>query len=486
MKERGARRREGVAVVCALAVVLGSARGEACENGAKFARDCRLHLYTGPVLAPARVLGLGGAYEGIAEGLSGYAVSAAAPAVRTAWSTTWFDYDLDASISIPTPFRKVNDLEFNGLREAFDYRGFVYFALGANVQLGAWGFGVTTELQRFDLTKEAQTGSEKNQASLGKTRLLVGRSFLGGDLVVGLGLRRVAFGVTATTADGQVRPLVDSIGWAPEIGALIRPLSGRFRAGLTFRAAVTSSPGATDVPVVDRWIVPEATHLPWELEFGFAVQAGPRPLNVDLADPTRARDVLARQIETARLVRKNDRAAILAATPEDRRVARAKELDADEAILRKREDAELARFSATEEARRDEYFRALPRDHALVTLGMLITGPTERGVSIESFFSQSVARAGAVVTYSPRAGLETEVVPGLFKVRVGTYIEPSQFEEVPNFRAFRQHVTMGFDLSLFRWAAFGLANPQTKWRITPALDITRGYWNYGFSFGAWR
>src|SRR5262249_19176832 len=70
----------GVAFVVA-SVATTEARAQ-CLQDQPVTSTCRLHLFDGPVLAPSRILALGGAYQGIAEGLEGFSSNAAAPAVR--------------------------------------------------------------------------------------------------------------------------------------------------------------------------------------------------------------------------------------------------------------------------------------------------------------------------------------------------------------------------------------------------------------------
>ncbi len=459
----------------------------ACTQGAEgeALHSCRLHIVTGPVLAPSRVLGLAGAYQGIAEGLPGFAANAAAPAVRAPWSWQWFDYDLDASISIPSAFRKLDDLEFDGIKKSFNYSGFVFLTLGANAQFGPWGFGAITDLQRFDLTPDRD--SEKFHALLSRTKVLAGRTLLDGDLVVGLGVRSIGFDVSGTTAQGETKSLVGTFGVAPELGFLYRPDEYQFRFGATYRAPVsTGNTRAGDPDRVDKWWIPASVNMPWELDFGVAMQGGGRPLNVHWANPHDEESRFADDIRRAREHRAAERAVIVAGTAPELRAARAAELERDEQSIRAAEDRERKSFSKIyERTARDRYAR-LPREHLLFSLGMLIVGPTADGISLESFFTQQVTRAGAVTTYSPRAGVETEIIPNVLRPRVGTYIEPSRFTLEPDWKAFRQHVTAGFDLYLFRSNVFGIFDDGTGWRVTMAVDVSNKYWNYGLSLGIWR
>jgi len=470
-----------------LAVLLASRGARAdCVQGAtgEAIRGCRLHVVTGPVLAPSRVLGLAGAYQGIAEGLPGFAANAAAPAVRSAWSYDWFDYDLDASISIPSAFRKLDDLEYDGIKENFNYSRYVFLTLGANAQLGPWGFGAISDLQRFDLTEQADNASYR--ALLSRTKVLAARTLFGGDLVVGGGIRTIGFDVGGTTADGQNKNLVGAFGLGPELGFLYRPDEYPFRVGATYRMAVSGDAREGDATKVDRWFIPASVSLPWELDVGVAMQGGARPLNVHWANPHEEQEHFTDDVARARERRAVERKEILAATPPELRASRAAELDRDEQSLRAAEERERRTFVQTYSRRARERYQRLPREHLLFTLGLLVTGATKDGISLESFFTQNVTRAGAVTTYSPRAGLETELVPNLLRPRLGTYVEPSRFTLEPDWKAFRQHVTTGFDLYLFRSTVFGLYEAGTAWRLTMALDVSHNYWNYGLSVGIWR
>lgn len=477
-----------VATAAALVVTLAEERDARadCTNGAHVGTDCRLRIWSGPVLAPSRVLGLAGAYQAVAEDLAGFAVNAAAPAVRTAYSWDWFDYDLDFSISLPNLFRP-RDGEYGGLPISFDYTGWVFLTLGGNVQLGPWGFGVESNLERFDLTPDNAVGAESYRGTLTRTTMLAARQFFDGDLVIGSGFRYVGFSISGVTPEGARNTLVNVGGIAPEIGFLLRPEETWFRFGATYRMGVTTgSPGPNDQLKVNKWTIPQAVNLPWEFDVGFAFQGGPRPLNVHWSNPIEDEDEFRADVVRARERRAAERANVLAATPPDQREARARELAEAEARVHEEEDLAVKEFGRRLQQARRERYDAMPREYILLTLGLLVTGTTPNGISLESFFSQTVARAGSVVTYSPRLGLETELVPNVLRPRIGSYVEPSQFTAHADWKAFRQHLTAGFDLYLFRWGGlFGLIPKDNKWRITTAVDVTNGYWNYGLSFGNW-
>lgn len=112
---------------------------------------------------------------------------------------------------------------------------------------------------------------------------------------------------------------------------------------------------------------------------------------------------------------------------------------------------------------------------------LLLTGPSSRpSIGIEDFLDQRVVPFGQTLTVSPRLGVETELVPHYVKVRTGTYVEPSRFEE----GAPRQHFTAGVDFRLFVFNPLGLLSAAPM-RLRLVADVAPRYTNYGFALGTW-
>jgi hypothetical protein len=446
--------------------------------------DCSLDLVTSPALSSGRIVALGGAYEALGEGTDGYAQNAAAPALRAPWSNSWVDYDLDFSITFPSAFRSV-DFENRGYITPFTYQNFYFLTLGANLQLGAWGFGVVSDVQFYDITPSGSTDGTTYGATLSRTHALLARSLFGGDLVVGAGARIVGFEISQN-AGNQGTALLSLAGSAPEIGVLVRPDDLPFRIGFTYRAPVSSDhPADGSASQVAGLVVPHNAHLPWELDFGVALQGGPRPLNPKWINPHDDEADLRDEIRLAREKRVQERAIALRDAKGADRVKIEHDLDEREKKLRAEEDAETKRFQKEVKAIRKQRYLAMAREYVLLTLGFLITGPTVDGISLESYFSQKATRSGRNATFSLRAGVETELVPNLLKLRVGSYVEPTRFGSEPNARDFRQHITGGFELALFRWSVFGLLSDDTRWRLNTMLDLAPRWSNYGLSIGFW-
>ncbi len=483
-------RRGTLATLFALlgAAVASKADAEPCPQGATFSRGCKIDVVVGPVLASGRVIGMGGAYSAIADGFDGYAVNSAAPAVRQPWSESFAEYDVDFGVTLPGAFSTV-DFENRGDTHGFNYGGGVFATLGVNAQLGAWGFGVESDAQRFAITGSGTgsgTGSEAGNgasyaAGLFKARALVARQFLDGDLVVGAGARYVAFFVT----DGANRTLATISGFAPEAGLLYRPEGQPFRLGATYRAEVRGSAAADGAATAGGLVLPGYAHQPWEVDLGFALSAGKRPLNVRWSNPHDEDARLRAEIVAARERRAAEARQRLAAASASERPLVLAESESEEARLRAREDAQIEGLDRFVRERQRARYRAMSRECVLLSLGVLWTGPTDDGVSLSSFFEQVAARSGRVSTLSLRAGIETEVVPGWIRSRVGTYVEPSRFTETADFRAFRQHLTAGFDARLFAWTAFGLLPDDSVFRLSGVIDVAPRWSNWGLSIGLW-
>jgi hypothetical protein len=472
--------------VVAFGVVVGAsdeARAQ-CVAGQAVITTCHLDLVVGPVLSSSRIVGLGGAYAGIAEGIEGYTSNAAAPAARVPWSHDWMDEDIDLGISFPSAFRSV-DFENRGAVSNFTYSDFYFATLGAGLQLGAWGFGATSDLQTYQLTPNAAPTDPSFSATVSKTHLLLARQLFGGEIVAGVGARIVGFSFGRTDPGASTSTTVASLsGTAPEVGVLIRPTTWPIRIGATFRAPVNGVSAPNGATTINGMIVPQSANLPWELELGLAWSLGPRPLNPRWDNPHDDEAPLARAISDARAQRDADRRAKLASlSPIERRAAE-RAFDLVEKANRADEDRSLDERRREVHAIHERVERALPRELLMVSASLLVTGTTDDGISLESYFRQVVTRAGESATYSPRLGLESELVPNLFRARLGSYIEPTRFGSTGDASA-RAHATAGFDLVLFRWSVFGIFDRETRWRLTTTIDLAPRWSNYGLAIGAW-
>jgi hypothetical protein len=433
-----------------------------------------------------KVQSIGGAYTALAEGVEGAAVNAASPAVREPFSLKWFDLDLDIGLSFPGAYTHTDFDNSGKLDSAND---FLYFNLGAKVQLGELGVTATGEFLRYVIP--SSTNGPSLALTAGRWHGLVGYGIDDNQFVIGAGVRAVSMQVSAsggTIPNPASGTLLTMTGVAPEVGALIKPNELPFRIGVTARAPVTGGSFGQGQATVDSQgvtragslVLPQNITLPWELEGGFALQVGPRPLNPRWINP-HDQDASVRSYvagERARREREND--AIVLATPVAERTAKIAELRRIELAIRTVEDQRIADQERRSLAQRKARYENWPRERILVLASLLLTGPTQNAVSLEGFLNQVHDQYGQRPTLSPRLGIESEPIANLLRSRIGSYLEPSLFEG----GNFRQHFTFGGDLKLLPFDTFGLTRDQV-WRIGFAVDLAPRYINYGFSLGAW-
>ncbi len=453
-------------------------------------------LYQGPVTASSRVIGLGGAYVGIAEGVDGMSQNPASPAVRTPWSVDSFDYDLALGFTFPSSIRG-NDFYNTGegpteLDAGSD--GLLFLTPAAVFQDGAWGYGVSISLANFNLSRRDESAdSQRNLvAQFVELDLVSAYGFMGNQLSLGVGLRNVGLIVARENPDDTSEDLFTTSGFAPMVGALWRPDDQPFRVGAAFKFRVATDvdaasqvtenadgdlvlgPGGTDPNSI--WL-PRNMQQPWEASVGLALQFGPRPLNPRWIDPGHAIAELDRAVEYRKRERKRRLAREQQGKKPAERAALRAQRDAREAI----DELELERQSRALRQTLVRRARQMERSYVLISTELQVVGQSPDSVGVESFIQRTVARAGEKVTISPRVGVESEVVPGWLKLRAGSYGEPSRYRAGSP----RLHGTFGFDLKTFPWTVFGLFDEGTEWRVGGALDAAARYFGWSATVGVW-
>ncbi len=155
-------------------------------------------------------------------------------------------------------------------------------------------------------------------------------------------------------------------------------------------------------------------------------------------------------------------------------------LDAEESRQQAIEDAELGaeikRLYDQRKARYDNW----PREKILLLASVLMTGASTDAVSLQGFLDQRVETVGKAITVTPRLGMEGEPLRDRLTLRVGTYVEPSRYEEGTP----RQHFTFGGDVRLFPIDFWGLV-PRANWKLGFVIDLAPRYENYGIGIGNW-
>ncbi len=448
-----------------------------------------MEFFQGPLLAPGDVEALGGSTTAMAEGVNGATVNAASPAIRDPYSVRWVDVDVDVGLSLPGGFSTMDyDNHDPAPGKAADtVNDFLHANAGVRLELGDFGVATTADLLRYTVTSHGGL-----DVTAGRYHVLAAYGFLSNQLVVGAGIRAVTMqlsqGGGIASGFNPIGASLTMSGLGPEVGFIIKPNDLPFRIGATFRSAVDGSNLGTGSTTTDAngvvrsggVIVPGQITEPWELEAGFALQIGPRPLNPTWRNPHDSIEPLVRRIDRARAARERAHAAMLATVPPLERGVRAKELQQEEENIRRIEEQELTIEEAQLRAIQTARYANWPREKILVMASVLVTGSSSNTIALEDFFDQQLEPYAQSVDLSPRIGIEAEPVRNYLKARIGSYLEPSRFSGV----AVRQHFTAGFDAKLFAWSVFGLL-PGQVWRVSGVADVAPRYSDWGLSIGAW-
>lgn len=495
----------GVAAGALVATITAQARAQSCQPIGARPRLCRndfaIDLYQGPVLAPSRVVGLGGAYTALATGADGLGQNAASAATRPPYSNDTFDYDVSLSFYLPGAFGKT---DFDN-RGEIGFNSFTFFySLGALVQWGPWGLGALGDFQRYTLSPQADSGLPAAAIQVGRLRVATGLLILQNQATIGVGLRGVRATVDALESSSQLDEillpratnLLTMTGVSPELGIVIHPDYAPWRLGLSYRLPVTASGspnatvevGADGVRRAAGLALPDRVEWPWELESSVALSAGPRPLNPRWIDPREQDAAAARTVEESRRARQQAREVELVAIadPEARR-ERALELANRERYLLAEEETRLADLRRRLAEERYARYQNWPRARILIAAGLLITGSSDGGVSLQSFLRQEDVASGANVSFQPRLGIEGEPVPDRLIARIGTYIEPTRYRLPPGpgiLGGTRQHFTFGLEVRAFASSLLGIIR-RRDFTINLVGDLAPRYQNLGLSIGTW-
>lgn len=431
------------------------------------------------MLGSSRLLGLGGAYAGVAEGVDGVASNVAAPGVRAPYSGRHVDYDLTASVYFPGAFASTDFENRCGSNTTAscsqsNANKFLYGNAGALLQVGPFGAALTLDATSFTLVPPS--GQNTINFRVLRAHAIVAWAFLRYQLVVGIGIQGVTMNLASTSI-----PLAPPSGIAPEAGMLLKLDDQPWRLGVSARAPVSGS-ASGDAVTQSGFILPSTVVSPGQLEIGFALQLGPRPLNPRWIDPSDDLEPLRKSIQATRDERGKHDADEIARMPEGpAREYRRRVLDATERAIRRVEDARIDAEEKRIHEGHDARYSNWPRPKLLVVADAVITAPVDKAVAVSSFLDQKLEAYGRSWTVSPRVGLEGEPIPDRFRLRFGSYLEPSLFDG----GSARQHFTFGGDLKLLTWDFFGILEPTT-WQLSLATDLAPRYSNWGLSIGVWR
>jgi hypothetical protein len=375
--------------------------------------------YTGPVISPARITGLGGAFVGVAEGLDGAQANPAAVAQRARHLDRGWDWDWVLTWYVPDPRHVVTqDLGNDGEVDA-GLTGLGNAQLGLSLQRGRLGVGVLARGWTVVAPRDAVGDVEVETA---EASLAFGWSALRDSVVLGASVTGVSgvVSVLPTGAPPGAAPnaRVEYSGSTLRFGALFRPRGRPFRLGASFH------PEATARATGDRAGLPVTTParfvFPWEASVGASAWIGPNARRYNEPPPFEAR-----------------------------------------------RHPEWGPEPAWDETRRRP---------VLVSAQLDVVGRSPGAVTVESVLDPSggAVASGERVSVSVRAGAEWEPLPERLRARGGTYLEPSRTGGAP-----RLHGTFGVEGRLpFFWGyalKLGLAGDLAERFRNVSLSL--GLWS---------
>jgi hypothetical protein len=222
-----------------------------------------LDVRQGPVIGSARQVALGGAYIGVAEGVTALNSNPAGVAFRLERSTTKFDWDWTVGLNN----LKSNDFDNNGVSPP-DYKTHQIQTLGLMGQYGPWGIGV---LNNAEILALEGLNSGNDEYVLSVTSLALGRQFLDRELTLGIGARATMTKLRDKPLDATLGK-ISGTGW--DVGGLWNPQRGPYRFGAVYTSSISSSQSldnTSGVPVtVNGLIVPQQVILPATLGVGMS------------------------------------------------------------------------------------------------------------------------------------------------------------------------------------------------------------------------
>jgi hypothetical protein len=268
-------------IAIAIAPFCLAATAEAQELAPVTDRDYALDLYNGSVVGSVRMIGMGGASVGFAEGSVGTLSNAAAAAVRrtTKSGTFAWDFHVDGQSAA-----FASDFDNNGLEDTDDYASTIG-TVGLVVQYAQWGVGVvatatSTRIVEDDGDASTEDGVLEPKGIVGK--IVVARASRDEAHTFGGGLR---WGSLAMTRPSEGLPEVRMFAVtlpSIEAGYMWRPVEAKYRVGADIGMPIsggTAGVGTCDPLDCEGYILPERVEVPWVAAGGAAYRFGSSPWN---------------------------------------------------------------------------------------------------------------------------------------------------------------------------------------------------------------
>ena len=239
-----------LALVASIAV---SARAQ------ELADPVRLDLVRGPVITSSRIMGLGGAFVGVGEGIDGIFRNPAALANRGPGETSFFAADFTLDWMFVQGGALDWDADTRPLSDDFEFQA---LNLGLVTQWGPLGLGVLATLY----------GWSGDGVSIQHVDVLLGAgwAFADGEVIVGAGATVATLGITTQSIDSPTpTESTDLSGAGGDFGVLWRPRNSTWRFGARLRTQSrmvdTPSPDSDDSATTELVGI-----SPWQIAIGWS------------------------------------------------------------------------------------------------------------------------------------------------------------------------------------------------------------------------
>lgn len=212
----------------------------------------RLDLVRGPLITSSRIMGLGGAFVGVGEGIDGSYRNPAALSNRTDRSRSWFDID----VTFDWLFVSSAGIDWDGdTHPLSDELEFGALNLGLVMQFGPFGVGLLATFYGWD-------GPAFSVAHVDQL-FGFGWAFADGEVIVGAGMTVATLAITTPSQDTPTTAQLDGSGG--DFGILWRPRAADWRLGARFRTKSRLVDGRSDDTAIDAIGI-----SPWQLALGWS------------------------------------------------------------------------------------------------------------------------------------------------------------------------------------------------------------------------
>jgi hypothetical protein len=358
----------------------------------------RLYVDPGTLVGSTRIVALGGAFVGVAEGAEAMAsnlaaISHHAPALGEPW-------DVDASVSwFAIQLGSTRRFDYDNSGSANGAAGTSQLSASLLVQFTHFGLGTYVRFSNYSYCTVDCAAADQISVQFVKAAVAASLALHHDDLLLAVGY----FGLDA--GFGYQGQTWQYAGNGIEVDALYRPLGEPYRLGLSIKPQVVApfQPAGQSTFIAGRQLYSAAV-APSILSLGMSYRLGPGASAYNRLAPIARR-------------------------------ARAQDVPGEPL------PPELA--------------PGTPTGRWLLTVQADLIQSAENAVALRALINQTpepVAVSGAL---EPRLGVEHETLPGRLRLLAGSYLEPSSYASVSP----RIHGTGGFEVRLFHawqdWAVSG-------------------------------